>query len=1071
MAMLVIVVACIALAWVQRAALLKWGVSKYCAERDLVCELTPEKIGLSHVTLTDVSANAASKDDVLKIDRLELGLSWSGLKTPSVTRVNIDEASLAAQYDGQSLSFYGLEALASGEDSNAPLPDLILTNGRFDVDTPAGMLHGTAALENRTGRRRLEVQVEPARLQNGSNRLDLISAEIFVNLDNQKDDAAVSVNVQNLVLGGQEIDQFEARLETLTPGSDHLSWTFGASGFASDAGLLAESLSGSGELRLSETFTADAPPSISAIDALNGTIEAVGIQALTAQAGVAALEFSADRLSTQKIQIELNGAAQSASYQGHAAKDIKVVFNSGFNTSANELTGSGRVSLAGAALSNAARQSAQSLINIGEPLTSHARQLRSVIDRAASDFDAQLAFRLDGKPGQDLQLSSSEAINLTAASGLTAMIEPHNAQPTLLISERGASVAGLFDLRGGGGPSVSIDIKTLETSPAGTQIDIGGLTLAPWAVDSRTLSAALNRLYLESEPGEIHAETLGEIQYTGDVFGIDIAGSRLFGGIQAARQTGIWRAQTLDTDCLGLELDGAQFAGDLRLQPVDLKLCPEGGRFVATQSGHPEGVLRLGEVELPFEGRDVSGRLGLQNALVNWQGGTGFAITLGAERLTLPMQVGRKTLAFDSQAPSLSFSSEDRTLISAVLTQTDISGSMVPANVFAPRLDFDAGLTDLGLSGVIKSPGVRITDLNTDAIYQPLIADLDAQLNETFLSLAGPIRLEGRAETVANTQLSLDLIMLNGTGSVTTDFLTFEQSGLQPKHLSDRLRGIASNARGSVRARSDLNIASGQLSASGNLSVSELGFDTLRVGSIDGVNGELVFTDLLTLTTAPRQVVTIDRIEPGVPLTGGEIIFQLKNARSAYLEKAEWPFAGGLLSLVPVEWTVGGDQDRVVVSADQIELSELVEVLTLPDMQAEGTVSGQFPIELSGGNVFIRDARLKADNDGGVLRYTGEVAQQAANTDPFVAYAFDALRDFQYDVLELGVDGNLIGDIVLSLKLLGRSPDVLGGAEFDFNISIESKLAQLVRSGQSALTTDWLVDAIKSQSEDALDPS
>jgi len=194
---LVLLLAGAAIVWVQRAALLGWGVSRYCSDRDLVCELTAENVSFDKITLTDITVNAPSSEEGLTIDRLELVLSWTGLKLPSLSGVTIDGADLDVGYDGQSLFFYGLEALAPApsEDSAASLPTITLTNGRFDIDTPAGTLRGTASLENRLGLRRLDAKVAPAHLQNGTNSLDLVSAEVFVNLDDQADDAVLFLNV------------------------------------------------------------------------------------------------------------------------------------------------------------------------------------------------------------------------------------------------------------------------------------------------------------------------------------------------------------------------------------------------------------------------------------------------------------------------------------------------------------------------------------------------------------------------------------------------------------------------------------------------------------------------------------------------------------------------------------------------------------------------------------------------------------------------------------------------------------------------------------------------------------
>jgi len=65
--------------------------------------------------------------------------------------------------------------------------------------------------------------------------------------------------------------------------------------------------------------------------------------------------------------------------------------------------------------------------------------------------------------------------------------------------------------------------------------------------------------------------------------------------------------------------------------------------------------------------------------------------------------------------------------------------------------------------------------------------------------------------------------------------------------------------------------------------------------------------------------------------------------------------------------------------------------------------------------------------------------------------------------LRVGADGNLIGDLLLTVELLGSSEDVLDGAEFAFDISIDSKLSQLIRSFSSAVGETYLGDAANLQ--------
>ncbi|HAY07689.1 MAG TPA: hypothetical protein DCY26_13680, partial [Hyphomonas sp.] len=151
------------------------------------------------------------------------------------------------------------------------------------------------------------------------------------------------------------------------------------------------------------------------------------------------------------------------------------------------------------------------------------------------------------------------------------------------------------------------------------------------------------------------------------------------------------------------------------------------------------------------------------------------------------------------------------------------------------------------------------------------------------------------------------------------------------------------------------------------------------------------------------------------------------------------------LAIAPFDWDLdkGFESQIVEVNAQGIELDRLVEILKLPDTRASGTVSGVFPIAFSGSSVSIRDARLRADDPGGNLSYTGGAAGAAAEQDSSANLAFEALRDLRFNVLEIAINGDLAGQMQANLLIAGRNVNALpmgprltlpAGQAFEFNI-------------------------------------
>ena len=70
-------------------------------------------------------------------------------------------------------------------------------------------------------------------------------------------------------------------------------------------------------------------------------------------------------------------------------------------------------------------------------------------------------------------------------------------------------------------------------------------------------------------------------------------------------------------------------------------------------------------------------------------------------------------------------------------------------------------------------------------------------------------------------------------------------------------------------------------------------------GPVTGVSGEIRFTDLLGMVSAPGQVATVKTIDTGIAVQDGVIHYQLLGPSRIQVTTRRWPFAGGKLSLDP----------------------------------------------------------------------------------------------------------------------------------------------------------------------------
>ncbi|MEO0548902.1 MAG: YdbH domain-containing protein [Pseudomonadota bacterium] len=1061
MAVLLIILLVGVLTYAFRSSLAEMAAQRWCNDKQLACQLSISEIGFTRVRVSDVSVRHQDKPGRLILEMVELDLAWPRLSSPVIETIRVENPVVSASYLNDRFSVAGLEDLLSGGGGGAA-PEVIVSDGRFDLTMSAGVISAAFDVSAQWPQRgEAHLVFAPAQLERGSDTLRLEQGDLRLKLNEGLFDGAVSLHLSEAQFEGFRTDtlRLTANMSDQTP----RTMRFDASAREVAAAGLAwvQDVQASGEIGLTAETGFNTSNPLDLIERLIADIETGELRWQTYSARQAALELamnaspenglhtvSAETRLTEAMTDQINADAITLSFEGD------------LNSTDQRLTGDGSVLLSGAAVSPSLLDQVFTRPDGNAPWNGHIEAFQDVSRRALADFTFGGDYRLAASGRRDWSIALSEAVALSSASGVSAIITPNGIAPPVSLDQDALTVAGLLSVAGGGGPRLTIDLNAFRFSDQEVGLGSGGITLDPWRVSGNEIGARLNRLNAVQTSEGLRLETLGELRFDGEAFGIAFNDSRVFGGIEALRGSEGWRVETQGQDCLGLDIASTRTAGNLTLSDIRLAICPEDGRFIRQQDGRPTGQIRLGDVSVPFNGNSFSGVADLYAATLTWQAGDELDLDIQAETLSLPMIIGTRSLELETAQPRAAFSFTEETRLSVGLSETVLSGALVPANVTLPRIDLQGVLNGGGFTGSATSANVRITDQRSDPLYQPLLANLVASFTGRQMQLTGPVRLVSPNATVGSVRLDIDLLSLNGEAVLQSRPLLFEPGGLQPKHLTDRLRAILTNGRGTLSGTANISVRSGRLSGTGTFQADEFGFDTFRLGAVDGVSGTLFFSDLMGLTSAPGQVFTIGALNPGVPLADGTVTLQVLNGREAVIEQAKWPFAGGALEVQPTRWTISGESDVINVTAREIELADLIEALTLPDVEAEGTVSGTFPIELVDGNAFVREARLVADKKGGRISYTGSGLEAAGQGNDTVAAAFTALEDFRFSVLELGANGNLIGSIIISLDLLGYNPDVLGGSEFRFKIDVDSELAQLIKSGQRATTSTWITEAV-----------
>ncbi|MFN4184648.1 MAG: YdbH domain-containing protein [Hyphomonas sp.] len=1064
------------LLWLLRKPVAEQALEAWCADRDLVCDAKFTHLGAGGATLTGVRISSGANLPA-QAQEVSARLSWPRFFVPRIDGISISGLEMRGTLDASGLKFYGLERLAAstGEGGGAT-PPIEIRDARIHLETPFGPAAATLNVsgivpDNAT----VSLALDPARLALGDARMVLGEAFLKARIVDGGVTGELRLAADEAQARGYGVSGFSLAAEAAFPlsgdGASSIEWSARlAEGSAPETSIAGLRTRGQAEF--------DVLPELTTNSILGALTLAV------AQVEFDRAEASGWRIGQSVFNTELEGAG--GSFQGPVSLEAGTLAGPPGTASELRLAGDlarapdqtlsfmGGAQLNGTALTAKTLAPVTSALDLPGVLAAHGAALSGALSRASRDFDTAFGLRATLQGG-DLQIEADGPSALAAASGLRLEANGPDGGSWLRVQDSKVRMHGSLRLSGGGAPALSADLGTTTLSADALSLEGAAVSLAPWSAGGRTIAAELTALDFTREAEGFQAKGQGGFTLTGELEGVTLERTRLEGGLSAVQDTDGLRVQADGAPCLKVTSDGI-VTGGITIPQAAFNICPADGRFI--RQGDPlAGSARLGDLDIPMQFSGGQGVMALRAARVDWTLSKGFSMLVRADTLSMPMTLGENTLTIDSGAPEIRLATSSGPMqIVAGLGQTQFGGGLIPANVSAADFGFAGTSAPGGFSGDVKATGVRVADTLEDAIYEPVLGDLTGRIEGQRLVASGPFRLEAFGTQIATASADINIFDMDGTAALKSERLVFTPGGVQPSMISRRLVGLFTSAEGAFNGDAAFTITGGDIQGTADLNVTNFGFQTTRLGRVEGVSGNVRFTDVMKLTTAPEQEISIASVNPGIPFSNGRILFSLEEGTTLHLSSVAFPFAGGQLALAPLDWSlaeVAGQ--RVEVTASGLNLTQLIEVLKLPDMAAEGTVSGSFPVEFTANSVIVRDARLMADG-GGRLSYTGGAVNAAAENDPTAAMAFNALRDLEFHVLEVSLSGDLADRMQAGIVLAGRnvrSVPVSGditmppGQAFEFSMNFNLPLAQLIQQGLQSANATALIDlATRPQEED-----
>ena len=551
----------------------------------------------------------------------------------------------------------------------------------------------------------------------------------------------------------------------------------------------------------------------------------------------------------------------------------------------------------------------------------------------------------------------------------------------------------------------------------------------------------------------------GDIAFDGTVN----AGGRLPGGevrglVLPVR--GWWTSTSglaLWTGCTQARFDRLAYA-NLELGRQSLTFCPASGKPVL-QAGAGAGA-RGFRVAAGVPSLSLAGRLGGTSLRVD-SGPVGFAYPGTMTAKALDVRLGPDASGIRFGIPSLTARlGED---LGGRFEDADVRLAAVPLDVFGTTGDWSYRGGILALDDV----AFRLEDREASDRFEPLVASgASLTLADSLIEASAALRTPSTDALVTDVAIRHDLTTGTGRADLDVPGVTFGPA-LQPTELTRLALGVVANVRGTVTGTGRIDWNAQGVTSRGEFSSDGLDL-AAAFGPVEGARGTIVFDDLLGLTTAPDQRLSVRSVNPGIEVFDGTVQFALRNGELLAVQGGSWPFLGGTLEMRPVNIAIGASETRTYIfEITGLEASQLLERLELANLSANGTFDGEMRIVFDEiGNGRIENGLLVSRPPGGNVSYVGELTYE--DLTPIANFAFDALRSLDFKRMEVGIDGPLTGEILTKVRFDGVSQGAgakrnfitrrLAGLPLRFNVNIRAPFYQLLTNIRSIYDPAYVRD-------------
>lgn len=157
---------------------------------------------------------------------------------------------------------------------------------------------------------------------------------------------------------------------------------------------------------------------------------------------------------------------------------------------------------------------------------------------------------------------------------------------------------------------------------------------------------------------------------------------------------------------------------------------------------------------------------------------------------------------------------------------------------------------------------------------------------------------------------------------------------------------------------------------------------------------------------------------------------------------------GGTITSPGLVVDLASPSSTTTFSLRNLDLAKILSVEQQRGLQGTGTLNGTLPVTMTPRGLVVDNGVIEAQPPGGVIRHLsmGDSSKALSESDPHFHLVGQALNNFHYKVLRVGVKYGDTGMLDLSARLEGRNPDLTQTPPIHFNLTVQEHIPTLLKS-------------------------